>query len=55
MRKLLPYSFSVVCPPTDHIERKLNCIHINPLQEDWSLVKFPEDCRWSSAKFYGLG
>jgi putative transposase len=34
------------------LEQKLNYIHLNPLQEKWSLVLRPEDYRWSSASFY---
>jgi REP element-mobilizing transposase RayT len=37
------------------VEQKLNYIHVNPLQEKWSLAKLPEDYRWSSAKFYDSG
>lgn len=33
-------------------EQKLNYIHNNPLQQHWSLCKFPEDYRFSSASFY---
>jgi len=36
-------------------EQKLDYIHLNPLQEKWSLVKYPEDYRWSSASYYELG
>jgi hypothetical protein len=39
----------------EKIEQKLDYIHLNPLQEKWSLVKFSEDYRWSSAKFYDSG
>ncbi len=33
-------------------EQKLDYIHLNPLQEQWSLVTKSEDYRWSSARFY---
>lgn len=36
-------------------EQKLDYIHLNPLQERWSLVIKPEDYRWSSARFYETG
>jgi len=36
-------------------EQKIDYIHLNPLQEKWNLVKFPEDYRWSSASFYEFG
>lgn len=36
-------------------EQKLEYIHLNPLQERWSLANKPEDYRWSSAKFYETG
>jgi putative transposase len=36
-------------------EQKLEYIHLNPLQEHWSLVSKPEDYVWSSAKFYETG
>lgn len=37
------------------VEQKLDYIHLNPLQEKWCLVKYPEDYKWSSAKFYETG
>jgi putative transposase len=37
------------------IEQKLDYIHLNPLQEKWSLAIKPEDYPWSSAKFYETG
>lgn len=37
------------------IEQKLDYIHLNPLQEKWSLVNKPEDYKWSSARFYETG
>lgn len=36
-------------------EQKLDYIHLNPLQEQWSLVTKPEVYRWSSARFYETG
>jgi len=33
-------------------EQKMDYIHLNPLQEKWQLVKKPEDCKYSSAKYY---
>jgi putative transposase len=36
-------------------EQKLDYIHLNPLQEKWSLVDKPEDYKWSSAQFYETG
>jgi len=35
--------------------QKLEYIHNNPLQEKWRLAEFPEDYRYSSAKFYETG
>lgn len=37
------------------LEQKISYIHRNPLQERWNLVAFPEDYKWSSAKFYHDG
>lgn len=34
------------------LERVLDYIHLNPLQEKWSLVEFPEEYGYSSALFY---
>ena len=34
---------------------KLNYIHSNPIKEKWSLCKYPEEYKWSSAKFYNTG
>ncbi|MCE2997061.1 MAG: transposase [Cyclobacteriaceae bacterium] len=39
----------------EKVEQKLEYIHLNPLQEHWSLVTKPEDYRWSSARFYETG
>jgi len=35
--------------------QKLEYIHNNPLQDKWHLAEFPEDYRYSSAKFYETG
>jgi putative transposase len=32
--------------------QKLTYIHNNPVREKWSLANFPEDYRWSSARYY---
>jgi putative transposase len=32
--------------------QKLDYIHFNPVKEKWSLAKYPEEYRWSSARFY---
>ena len=32
--------------------QKLNYIHNNPCKHPWCLVKFPEEYKYSSAKFY---
>ena len=37
------------------LEQKINYIHLNPLQEKWSLASRAEEYRWSSAKFYEEG
>ena len=37
------------------VETKLDYIHLNPLQEHWSLVKLPHEYRYSSAFFYETG
>jgi putative transposase len=34
---------------------KLNYIHNNPVKEKWALSKYPEDYKYSSAKFYQCG
>ncbi len=36
-------------------EQKLDYIHLNPLQEKWSLARNPEEYYYSSAKFYLTG
>ncbi|MBI2731598.1 MAG: transposase [Sphingobacteriales bacterium] len=35
--------------------QKLEYIHNNPVKEKWSLSKYPEEYRWSSANFYQHG
>jgi putative transposase len=35
--------------------QKLDYIHNNPLQDKWQLVQYPEDYKYSSAKFYATG
>jgi REP element-mobilizing transposase RayT len=37
------------------IEQKIVYIHNNPLQDKWQLAKYPEDYKYSSAKFYTTG
>ena len=37
------------------LEQKIDYINFNPLQSKWSLVKRPEDYKYSSAQFYELG
>lgn len=34
------------------LEQKLDYIHMNPLQERWSLCQRPEEYHYSSAKYY---
>ena len=34
---------------------KLDYIHNNPVREKWKLCLYPEEYRWSSAKFYSEG
>lgn len=36
-------------------EQKLDYIHYNPLQGKWQLAQFPEDYKYSSARFYETG
>jgi REP element-mobilizing transposase RayT len=35
--------------------QRMKYIHDNPMREKWSLCKWPEDYRWSSARFYKDG
>ncbi len=37
------------------LETKLEYIHMNPLQEHWSLADRPEKWKYSNASFYELG
>jgi putative transposase len=37
------------------ITQKLDYIHNNPMQEKWKLAQYPEDYKYSSAKFYETG
>jgi len=37
------------------VERKIECINLNPLQRKWSLVTRPEDYKHSSAAYCELG
>jgi len=36
-------------------EQKLDYIHNNPLQHKWQLAQYPEDYKYSSARFYETG
>lgn len=36
-------------------DQKLDYIHNNPLQHKWQLAKYPEEYKYSSAKFYETG
>jgi putative transposase len=36
-------------------KQKLDYIHNNPVKPHWSLAKYPEDYKYSSAKFYYTG
>ncbi len=31
---------------------KLEYFHKNPVKEKWNLCRYPEEYRWSSAKYY---
>jgi len=37
------------------IAQKLDYIHNNPIHEKWKLVEYPEEYKYSSAKFYETG
>ncbi len=39
----------------DILIQKLEYIHFNPTLEKWDLCKYPEEYRWSSARFYDTG
>lgn len=45
-------SLSIDLWTADVFMQKLDYIHNNPLQEKWKLTEFPEDYKYSSAKFY---
>lgn len=36
----------------EFLEQKMEYIHYNPCQPQWSLVKTPEEYLWSTARFY---
>jgi hypothetical protein len=46
---------NVVIMREDDLLIKLNYIHNNPLQEQWSLCEKIEDYRFSSARYYLTG
>ncbi|MEQ8338409.1 MAG: transposase [Cyclobacteriaceae bacterium] len=46
---------AVLMDSKEKFEQKLDYIHDNPLVEKWSFVKYPEEYKWSSAKFYLTG
>ena len=48
-------ALAVLMDSKKKFEQKLDYIHMNPLQEKWSLAKRPEWYSWSSAEFYELG
>ncbi|MGZ3757762.1 MAG: transposase [Mucilaginibacter sp.] len=48
-----PYSVDLWSLPV--ITQKINYIHHNPLQDKWQLVQYPEDYKYSSARFYETG
>lgn len=37
------------------MQQKIDYIHNNPLQDKWQLVQYPEDYKYSSARFYETG
>ena len=37
------------------MNQKLNYIHNNPINYPWNLVQYPEEYKYSSAKFYETG
>ena len=37
------------------VSQKLDYIHVNPLQEKWKLANTPEECWFSSSRFYEIG
>jgi REP element-mobilizing transposase RayT len=48
-----PLSIDLWTP--DVFMQKLDYIHNNPLQEKWKLAEYPEDYKYSSARFYMTG
>ncbi|MFZ2906836.1 MAG: transposase [Cyclobacteriaceae bacterium] len=48
-------ALAILLDSKEKLEQKLDYIHLNPLQEKWSLVSKPEDYKWSSALFYETG
>ncbi len=48
-----PLSIDLWTP--DVLMQKLNYIHNNPLQDKWRLCEYPEDYKYSSARFYETG
>ncbi|MDB5283994.1 MAG: element-mobilizing transposase RayT [Bacteroidota bacterium] len=48
-------SLSIDLWTPDVFIQKLDYIHNNPIQEKWKLVQYPEDYKYSSARFYETG
>lgn len=48
-------ALAILMDSREKIERKIEYIHCNPLNEKWNLAEFPEKYRWSSAEFYNTG
>ncbi|WCT12425.1 transposase [Mucilaginibacter jinjuensis] len=48
-------SLSIDLWSPDVFMQKLNYIHDNPLQQKWELCTYPEDYKYSSARFYETG
>ena len=48
-------SLSIDLWTPDVFTQKVDYINNNPLQEKWRLAEFPEDYKYSSAKFYYSG
>ena len=46
---------AILMDSQEKLEQKLEYIHLNPLQEKWSLCDRPELYPWSSASFYEDG
>ncbi|WP_291725864.1 transposase [Bernardetia sp.] len=49
------YPLAVLMDYKWKVEQKIDYIHNNPLQDHWNLAKYPEEYKWSSAKFYEEG